>query len=373
MGTYLSTPVTDKETESGTASNNTASVEYGVVSMQGWRKSMEDAHIVQTDVLPPGAAAVEDATTKDKTSNSESAALVFCIFDGHGGSEVARFCQLYFIDVLIHQGEWRANQKKDNYNNNREGGNVGRALKNCFHGLDELLADPRHRNEIKHLQTEKPDPLERRTVAGFIAHDDVDSMTADGSTAGSGGGGDAAASVSTISSSSTKQEESVALPEDSSIALLRRMLTIAAAREQAGVGGVEKDAEEENGAASASKEGTEVIDLSGAAVDMKFHPSSSSDTDSETSATSEASSSEDGTFRASKILNGRQVNKNTLPHTHMSWWILSLKKSVHDTPIDFLYHILSLIFFVRYAPCRNIQSMPDVPPSVPWWKMECSQ
>ena len=48
-------------------------VAWGVVDMQGWRKSMEDAHVA--------------ATTKDFK--------VFGVFDGHGGPEVARICQLY--------------------------------------------------------------------------------------------------------------------------------------------------------------------------------------------------------------------------------------------------------------------------------------
>ena len=110
--------------------------------MQGWRKSMEDAHIVQTDVVPPGGEDPSRTSTNSSgdgtssSSNDESAALVFCIFDGHGGSEVARFCQLYFIDVLVHQTGW---------GKRLEDADVGMALKGCFHGLDDLLAGPRHR------------------------------------------------------------------------------------------------------------------------------------------------------------------------------------------------------------------------------------
>ena len=121
MGTYLSTPVTEKETESGNGQNKSASVSYGVVDMQGWRKSMEDAYLIQTNVPAP-------------TKSSDTHAMVFGIFDGHGGPEVARFCQLYFIDILIHQEGWN-NDKND----------TGNALIGCFHGLDTLLADPRHR------------------------------------------------------------------------------------------------------------------------------------------------------------------------------------------------------------------------------------
>jgi protein phosphatase 2C family protein 2/3 len=43
MGDLLDKPMKDKNAESG--SNNMCS--WGVCSMQGWRKSMEDAHICE--------------------------------------------------------------------------------------------------------------------------------------------------------------------------------------------------------------------------------------------------------------------------------------------------------------------------------------
>ena len=39
MGTYLSTPKTEKESEDG----ENERLKYGLSSMQGWRSSMEDA------------------------------------------------------------------------------------------------------------------------------------------------------------------------------------------------------------------------------------------------------------------------------------------------------------------------------------------
>jgi serine/threonine protein phosphatase PrpC len=59
MGSYLSQPVTDKETHEGESD----SFAYGVVAMQGWRRTMEDAHTV---------------------SICEEHGL-FGVFDGHGG------------------------------------------------------------------------------------------------------------------------------------------------------------------------------------------------------------------------------------------------------------------------------------------------
>lgn len=49
--------------------------------MQGWRNTMEDAHIHSTDIDGSGVS-------------------VFGIFDGHGGEEVAKFVEKYFVSEL---------------------------------------------------------------------------------------------------------------------------------------------------------------------------------------------------------------------------------------------------------------------------------
>ena len=48
--------------------------------MQGWRKSNEDAHITALDF--------------------EEGLSLFAVFDGHGGCEVAKFCEKHFIPEL---------------------------------------------------------------------------------------------------------------------------------------------------------------------------------------------------------------------------------------------------------------------------------
>jgi len=142
MGTYLSTPVLDKCCEDGEKLEGTDTpVVWGVVDMQGWRKSMEDAHIAQTNVTPP-----DDTRSKNPTK-------VFAIFDGHGGAEVARFCQLYLVDVLTNQSQWKGDKV-----------DVGSALVNSFHNMDRMIDDPDRREEIARLRTEKPKQGESRTV-----------------------------------------------------------------------------------------------------------------------------------------------------------------------------------------------------------------
>jgi len=157
MGTYLSTPVTEKDTEEGLDLKSKRPISWGVVDMQGWRKSMEDAHIIQTDVPAP------------KDSGSDHDAQVFAVFDGHGGAEVARFCQLYFLDMLTRQEEWTSSK------------DYGQALVGAFHALDRLIDDPSRRDEINSLRLEKPKPHERRSVDGsaFLTANDENSATSE--------------------------------------------------------------------------------------------------------------------------------------------------------------------------------------------------
>ena len=70
MGAFLDSPITDKNSELG--ENEICS--WGLCSMQGWRTDMEDAHIACPITLP-----------------SKKTGLLFGVFDGHGGKEVAQF------------------------------------------------------------------------------------------------------------------------------------------------------------------------------------------------------------------------------------------------------------------------------------------
>ncbi|OEU17935.1 protein serine/threonine phosphatase 2C [Fragilariopsis cylindrus CCMP1102] len=121
MGTYLSTPITEKCDESG----ESLELEWGVVDMQGWRKSMEDSHTAQGE------------------QQLQQMARVFGVYDGHGGAEVARFCQYYFVDVLMNQ-PINASQTP-----------VGKSLREAFHAMDRLIDDPTRQHEISILRSTK--------------------------------------------------------------------------------------------------------------------------------------------------------------------------------------------------------------------------
>ena len=87
MGSYLSAPITEKESESGTLVGHS----YGASSMQGWRRSQEDAHVASS--LPDGT-------------------VVFAVFDGHGGREVSNFAKKRFASTLQSQGAFKSDLAK---------------------------------------------------------------------------------------------------------------------------------------------------------------------------------------------------------------------------------------------------------------------
>lgn len=116
MGSYLSTPKTEKETEFGTGKD----VTYGMSGMQGWRRTMEDAHVASV-----------------KLGGNEDMAF-FGVFDGHGGAEVAKFCAKHMAQEFLATEEFK--------NADYPG-----ALKQVFHQIDRLLRDETYAGEIAQL------------------------------------------------------------------------------------------------------------------------------------------------------------------------------------------------------------------------------
>lgn len=117
MGLYLSSPDTKKDSSDG--ENNI--YRYGASAMQGWRLNMEDAHI--TDV------------------SFDTNACLFAVFDGHGGQEVAIFCEKNFGKEL-------------KMNSNYQKGNYKAALRETFLRMDELLVTPEGQQELRSLKGE---------------------------------------------------------------------------------------------------------------------------------------------------------------------------------------------------------------------------
>lgn len=122
MGAYLSTPITTKETFEGISET----VQFGGGSMQGWRRTMEDAHIAET-----GLAHDLDCS-------------IFGVFDGHGGAEVAKFCQKYMASEI---------QKLGRFNE----GAIEDSLVEVFHRMDDMLRDHAYAEELEQLKTKEDD------------------------------------------------------------------------------------------------------------------------------------------------------------------------------------------------------------------------
>lgn len=111
MGQTLSEPITKKESLFG----GDEDFIFGLSSMQGWRISMEDAHLVDLNLSQPSSAGPK--------------LRLFAVFDGHGGERVAQFCGENLSRIFTNTEEY-------------EKGNYVKALEKAFLDVDKaLLAD----------------------------------------------------------------------------------------------------------------------------------------------------------------------------------------------------------------------------------------
>lgn len=135
MGPYLSAPITTKETSEGRNSR----LRYGATHMQGWRNTMEDAHLTSLQI--------------------DSNTACFGVFDGHGGKEVALFVSRHFAEELV---------KNEKY----QRGDVESALKETYLLMDTLLRRPEGAVEVFRLMRDLPDsaPVNPRDAVDVAAN-----------------------------------------------------------------------------------------------------------------------------------------------------------------------------------------------------------
>ncbi|KAH9250907.1 hypothetical protein BASA81_011295 [Batrachochytrium salamandrivorans] len=105
---FLKAPKTDKQCDNFRVKR----FRVGVASMQGWRVDMEDAHVV----------AMEDSDADNNTA-------FFGVFDGHCGAEVAKYCELNWVECVKHTPELFDT-------------NLAQAMHQAYFLLDEQLLDP---------------------------------------------------------------------------------------------------------------------------------------------------------------------------------------------------------------------------------------
>jgi protein phosphatase 1G len=131
----LAQPKVEKETEGAT--NGTIS--WGACSMQGWRRSMEDAHAGVLDMAVGSSA-------------GQGGVHFFAVYDGHGGSEVATYCGRHLHSELLQHDEFK------------EGGDVGRAIGETFIEMDRKIVGAVAKKEMLDLD-ESSDSFSRCLIA----------------------------------------------------------------------------------------------------------------------------------------------------------------------------------------------------------------
>lgn len=114
MSSYLLAPNTDRLTadgESAVGSQGELGLSFGTCEMQGWRRSMEDAMIADTEF------------------DVRKSLALFAVFDGHGGAEVAAYASDHFGRLLKLSKAYKA-------------GDYGTALSETFLAVDAAIREP---------------------------------------------------------------------------------------------------------------------------------------------------------------------------------------------------------------------------------------
>jgi len=83
---------------------------------------------------------MEDAHIANDNIDGQNTGL-FAIFDGHGGVEVAKYCERHFTDVLLNSELFKAK-------------NYAKALEETFMKLDVMIAQ--NFNELHQISAEFP-------------------------------------------------------------------------------------------------------------------------------------------------------------------------------------------------------------------------
>ena len=120
MGPYLSSPIRDKKTHSG----ENARVKYASCEMQGWRNTMEDAKLAVLDLADN--------------------MMLFGVFDGHGGKEVAEFVSRHLPSELLSNRDFQSK-------------NYEQALKTSFLRMDELIRSTEGMKEVIRISKDLPE------------------------------------------------------------------------------------------------------------------------------------------------------------------------------------------------------------------------
>jgi len=134
MGQGLEKPITDKDSGSG-APQGQHGLAWASTNMQGWRTGQEDAHICLPGLPSPWGSVA-----------------MFGVLDGHGGEQVAKFCETHLPQEL----HSRLNDARPWASGQLQAaavpqGDLRQALTDSFHEMDELLRSGNFAKELKAL------------------------------------------------------------------------------------------------------------------------------------------------------------------------------------------------------------------------------
>lgn len=130
-------PVTQKNCSDGLKGH----LAWSTAEMQGWRDSMEDAHLT--------VASLSEAVSEGTIDGGWSNVSLFGVFDGHGGFQVAKFCERHLPRAIA----------------SRPSSNIGAAMAEAFVEMDQLLKEPQGMKEIRRLSALAKSSRSRRQTA----------------------------------------------------------------------------------------------------------------------------------------------------------------------------------------------------------------
>lgn len=99
-------------------------VMYAAAEMQGWRNTMEDAKLINLTLAPD--------------------AMVFGVFDGHGGKEVAIYVERHFCEELLKNSSFASNR-------------IESCLRDTFLQMDRLILTKEGQKELTRIQKDLPE------------------------------------------------------------------------------------------------------------------------------------------------------------------------------------------------------------------------
>lgn len=110
---------------------------YGFSSVIGRRQEMEDTIVIKPQLFQVPSMMLMDDHVNENTK--DSLAHFFGVYDGHGGSQVANYCQKHLHSVLVEEIEaaessLSENNEKDNWQDQWK-----KVLTNCFQKVDDVI------------------------------------------------------------------------------------------------------------------------------------------------------------------------------------------------------------------------------------------